>query len=353
VCSRRSAEAPARPFFRRAAAALAAAALVVAGPLAAQERPPSSSASRPHSHGSIAGRIVDAATGDPLPRVLVQLDALGQVLETDGDGRFEFTSVPPGRHRLFVSVVGYALVKHDVEVAAGAPTEVTLPLAEGTGTFRQDVTVVGEPAAGPEAGVPSQHVLGRAELHSLSGVLSADPMRAVQVMPGVATGDDFRAEFSVRGSAYRQIGLSLDGVPAPFVLHTVRGVSDTASIAILNTDILDQVTLSAGAFPQPFGNRTGAQIDFTTRDGSRERTIVRPAVSGISASAVAEGPFAGGRGSWLLSGRQSYPDWLVRRIDPQATGTLGFTDVQSRLVYDATGRHQLQLSVAAGSWADA
>ena len=57
---------------------------------------------------------------------------------------------------------------------------------------------------------------------SCRGVLADDPLRAVQVLPGVATGDDLRSEFSVRGSDFGHMNFTVDGFQTPYLLHTVR-----------------------------------------------------------------------------------------------------------------------------------
>ena len=78
----------------------------------------------------------------------------------------------------------------------------------------------------------SQSVLGSRELLALRGLIADDPFRAVQMLPGVATGDDFRAEFAVRGLGPSHIGISIDGVDSPLLFHTVRGVDDTGSLGL-------------------------------------------------------------------------------------------------------------------------
>ena len=72
-----------------------------------------------------------------------------------------------------------------------------------------------------------------------------DPMRAVQALPGVATGDDFQSQFSVRGSAFRHVGVVIDGTATPLLLHTVKNTNDTGSVAMINTDVLEGASLLA------------------------------------------------------------------------------------------------------------
>ena len=45
--------------------------------------------------------------------------------------------------------------------------------------------------------------------------------------PGVATGDDLRSEFTVRGSDFNHMNFTVDGFSTPFLLHTVRAIEDT------------------------------------------------------------------------------------------------------------------------------
>jgi hypothetical protein len=104
----------------------------------------------------------------------------------------------------------------------------------------------------------------------------------------------------------------------------------------------------AGAHPQRHGDWLGATLDFSLREGSRDRAAYRAAASATTASFVGEGPIGGGRGAWLASVRRSYIDWLVRKLYPSIDGTLGFTDTQIKLTYDLTPRQQIQFVAIAG-----
>lgn len=308
---------------------------------------------RPGSEGGltpVTGQVVDGRTGAPLERVPVVIEDTGKSALTDAEGRFRIEGLPPGPHRLYVSVVGYSLFRRDFTLGT-EPVSFTVRLSEGTTAYSETVTVTPDVFRAPVDPVPSASMLGSAELLNLRGVLADDPLRAVQVLPGVATGDDLRSEFTVRGSDFRHITFTVDGFATPYLLHTVRGVEDrgpTGSVAMINSDVLEDVTLLNGGYPQRFGGHTGAEVDFRLRDGSRERRIVRAAISGTNASAVAEGPIGNSRrGSWLISGRQSYLDLLVRRLTYRAV-SFGFADAQAKVAYDLSPRHRLDLTALAG-----
>jgi hypothetical protein len=269
---------------------------------------------------------------------------------TGADGTFEL-ELQAGPRRLRISVVGYALTIRDVIIQAGAVTEVTIPLAGGAGTHTEEVTVTAGRFRTVDPGAPAQQVLSSADIQNLRGVLADDPLRAVQVLPGVAAGDDLRSEFSVRGSSFSHMHLTVDGFSTPYLLHAVRAVEDatsSGSIAMINSDILQDVALVSGGYLQRSGNRTGASVEFTVRPGSRTRQQTRAAVSGTAASTVIEGPLGGAsRGSWLVSARQSYLDLVIDRlVDDQVQ--FGFTDAQTKFVYDVSPSQRVEFSVLAG-----
>src|SRR5919106_2291491 len=98
----------------------------------------------PRGAGTVRGHVVDARTGAGLPRVLVLIEDDGPSTLTADDGRFELTPVKAGDQRLYVSVVGYILVRRDVTIADGGTLDLTIPLAEGTGTYSESVTVAAD-----------------------------------------------------------------------------------------------------------------------------------------------------------------------------------------------------------------
>jgi len=305
---------------------------------------------RPDPQASVLrGTVVSAATSGPISDVLVSLAGEGRAMKTGADGHFEFRDLSPRRYTLTCSTIGYIFVRRRLDVPAGTVVEISVPLAEGTGTYQETVTVTSDTRLPPALGIASQSELGSAGLQDLRGVVADDPMRAMQALPGAATGDDFQAQFSVRGSAFRHVGIVTDDMVTPLLLHQVRGQGDTGSIAMINTDVISRASLLSGPQPLRHGDWIGATMAFDLREGSRDRTTVRGAVSGTSASAVLEGPIgAAKRGSWIVSARKSYIDWLIRKLAPDIDSTVGFSDLQGKAVFDLTSRQQVQAVLVGG-----
>lgn len=212
--------------------------------------------------------------------------------------------------------------------------------------YTERVTVAAPLGAHDPAG--GRISLGRDDLQRLPGVLADDPIRSVQALPRVAASDDFRSDFSVRGSSYRHVGVVIDGVATPWLRHAPHGRGDSASMTMLTGDIVDSATLQTGAYPRRHDGGLGAQLELTLREGSRTSTGVRGIIGAANARVVAEGPLGRTqRGSYLFALRQSYRDWPSG--PREFTGTMfGFTDAHAKIVYDVRPGQQVSLSMLAG-----
>src|SRR5690349_11016753 len=90
---------------------------------------------------SVRGTIVDAKTNAPIADVRVTLVETRQTTRTAPDGRFEFANVPPRTYTVTVSTIGYIFVRRRVEAPPNTTVEISIPLAEGTGTYQEEVKV--------------------------------------------------------------------------------------------------------------------------------------------------------------------------------------------------------------------
>ncbi len=215
-------------------------------------------------------------------------------------------------------------------------------------THNERVTVTGILDGPSEATVGVDRHLSSSELDEFGSHIADDPLRIVQALPGVAGGDDFRSEYSVRGSPYRHAGLIVDGVETPWLHHAAVGRGDTGTMTMLRGDMLQDATLVVGAYPRRDGGQLGPQLNLTLREGSRAARRFRASVSGTSTTLTAEGPLgSSARGSWITGLRKSHVEWPVGRDDHQST-VFGFGDLQSKLIYDVRRSQQVSVSLVAG-----
>ena len=178
--------------------------------------------------------------------------------------------------------------------------------------------------------------------------LQADALEAIHAMPRVTARDDYRGDFSVRGSPYRQVGIVVDGVATRWLQHTVYGRNDAGSLSMFGSDILDRATLQAGAYPRRYEDALGAQLELTLKEGSRDATRFTAMAGGMSAAVVGEGPIGrDGRGSWTAGVRNSFRAWPPRQPSMNDVG-FAFADAHAKLVYDVSRTQQVSLTALGG-----
>ncbi len=142
-----------------------------------------------------------------------------------------------------------------------------------------------------------------------------DAYRAMATLPSVVTRNDLNTQLYIRGGSPDQNLVIYDGVEIfnPSRLFVVMG----GGISLVNPDIIEAIDLAPGGFDVEYGNKMSALMKISTRDGRRDRVAVKSSTSLVSVRAVAEGPIAHGRGSWLIAGRRSFYDMLANNFYSQ------------------------------------
>ena len=297
------------------------------------------------SPASVRGKVLDLKTREAIDKAVVSIRDQGIDATTDRDGRFELRNVAPGSLELYVATVGYGLLRARVEVAAGSTVELELLLGQEALKHSEQVTVTAGPYSPVVTEAPTQYTLNGTELRNLSTVLADDPFRAVHNLPGVSANQDFYADFAVRGTDLAHIGVFFDGVLVDRPFHALRDEGDLGSLSILNGDLIESTSLMSGAFPAKYGDRTGSVLDVETRDGGRDHIATRFSAGFLGASLTSEGPLGPSKkGSWLISARKSYLEYLLKRLNVRDGLNLGYEDVEGKLSYDLSEHHKLGLT---------
>ena len=255
---------------------------------------------------ALHGKVVDAQTGAPVAQVTILIDG---VKVAASDDRGEFTALAPAgpapagpRVELMVTAIGYGFVKRSLDIGPGRTEAGTIALNRESAALSEFVTVTG--ASSSDADAPLR-VLTKSDLAALSMVLVDDPLRSVHALPGVAANNDLRAEFSLRGAPFDQIGVYVDGVRTDGFVHVLSdsGTTDQLSLSIVNQDTIASAALTPGVAPVADGGLTAGVLELETREGNRERVTVHGSTGFLTTSGVVEGPLPAGKGSWLVAGR--------------------------------------------------
>jgi hypothetical protein len=281
----------------------------------------------------VEGRVRDAA-GIPLRSVsVVVLEAdRERVLRsalTDDAGYFRIQPLPPGPLRLRFLRIGSETLEVETVIPAEDRVRVEVVL-RAEAVILSGIQVGGDQSRTrlrfeTETGITVRE-LGIAEIRTLPGLAEPDPIRALEILPGVVSPTDFSAAFHVRGGSSDQNLILLDGFPIfnPFHLGGL--------FSVFNADMVDRVELASGGFPAEYGGRVSSVLRVESNAGDGTRTV-QGGVSLLAARAAVSGGMhprvqdALGlqTGRWRVSARRSYVDQLLR---PVATVPYAITDLQ-------------------------
>ena len=268
--------------------------------------------------GTVQGRVrgeEGSAVYGATVRLLAGAITIGAA-DTDRLGSFRLASVPTGTYQLLVQALGYGEQTEVLTLAAGQTLEYDFRLV------RQAIEVEGISVEAErsrarirfeELGGATVREIKLSDLKQLPGVVEADPIRAIQVLPGVVSTSDFSASFHVRGGSADQNLILLDGVPifSPFHLG--------GFFSVFNSDMLDRAELYSGGFPAEHGGRVSSVLQIESDPGDGDFRVdagisllaTRVAIGGGVPRSTAHSLGLANL-KWRVSGRRSYFDILMK-----------------------------------------
>ncbi len=291
--------------------------------------------------GRIEGSILSRADSEPLTGVDVVVkgdDGGVHRVTTDETGRFAIDDLPAGRYHIAIDALDHAAFAQDEDVIAGESAEVTYRL--NPATTREDTGSYGAVAT---IEAPAREITRRtlegSELTKIAGT-RGDPLRAVELLPGIARPPSGQGMLIVRGSAPEDSQVFLDGAPVRQLYH-LGGLT-----SFVNGSLLKRVELFPGNFSTRYGRKIGGVIEAELRDPRTDRFHGALDLNMVDVSALAEGPISD-KWSFALGGRRSHIDaWigpLLRATSTPVAATPVYTDWQAMAVYKANANNKVRV----------
>lgn len=287
-------------------------------------------------NGRILGFVFDNADDSPLGYVNVYLEKTKWGTTTNERGFFDISSIPPGKYNVIVRMMGYApLTIRGVNIRGGKIKIIKVKMTRQVLKL-QGVNITADRATQmlkSEHSLADHQILKARDIIKQVGALE-DPQRALSFLPSVVTRNDMNTQLYIRGGSPDQNLVTLDGIEIlnPSRLFVVMG----GGVSVVNPDLIEAIDLAPGGFGVDYGNKLSALMRITTREGNREKPAVSCNTTLVSASAIAEGPFSGGRGSWLVEGRRSFYDIIANGMYSQNYVFPYFYDVHSKIALNLT-----------------
>lgn len=281
--------------------------------------------------GTITGIVLDEATQQPLIGTNVIVRGIGLGDATDEEGRFEIEDIPVGTHHLTVSMIGYEKrIFLNLPITSARPLNLIIEL-KVSALKGEEVEVTGKAFTRSSTSVVSTMHVDNAEIRSDPGG-AYDIQRVVQSLPSVTTATDQENEIITRGGMPGENLFLLDNIEIPNPNHFGFEGAGGGPINMINPLFVRDIEFTPGAFSARYGDKASSVMDIRLREGSRDRFESDFDLSMAGAGINAEGPIAGGRGSFLASTTWSYLDLIVKSFG--MTAIPRYNNHQAKFVYD-------------------
>jgi TonB family protein len=168
---------------------------------------------------------------------------------------------------------------------------------------------------------PSTIHIPRTESRLVAGAFG-DPFKVLEALPGTAPWLSGLPYYFVRGAPPETVGYFIDGIRVPLLFHVGPGPSTLAPA------LVDSVDLFPAAYPAAYGRYSGAIIAGETASPVTDHAHGEFSARVYDASAFAETPFDGGRGSVMAASRYAYTGPLISLVVPDYS--LDYWDYQLR-----------------------
>ncbi len=205
--------------------------------------------------GAIRGVVYDATTGKPLPGADVYLEDEKIGTSADLDGSYVLLKVPPGKHTLIASMLGYKKSTREVRLREGEILEIDFYLEEEAINIGEEIVVVGKrELLEPEVSA-SLRSLSTTELENMP---VEDVKDVIAAQPGI-TG--IGSDIHIRGGRSNEIVMLVDGIPVRDPL------SGSAFGIYIPTDMVQSLEALVGGFSAEYGEAMSGIINVKTKEG--------------------------------------------------------------------------------------
>ena len=180
-----------------------------------------------------------------------------------------------------------------------------------------------------------------------------DVIKKLQMLPGVAAGNELMSGLYVHGGDGNDNLFLLDGVPLYNISH-FGGLFSS-----FNTDVIDNLDFYKSGFPARYGGRMSSVVDVETREGNMQEYHGSVSLGLIDGRIQVEGPIVKGSTSFNLGLRRSWLDvvtipaiWYANSKngeDQTVGGGYAMWDINARLTHRFAPGNTLNFSFYTGA----
>jgi hypothetical protein len=293
----------------------------------------------------IRGKLSESSKGEPVLYTSVYLKGTQLGAQSDVDGFYAITKVPPGNYILIVQSYGFDSVGIPVTVKANEIFLKNIVLKKKSIQLGGITVEASHTDAEEKPGV-SVVSITPVDIKLVPAIGEADIAQYLQNLPGIISTGDAGGQLYIRGGAPVQNEVLLDGMVIYNPFHSI------GLFSVFDNDIIKNADIYTGGFNAQYGGRVSAVMDITTIDGNKKNISGRISASTFGGKVMLEGPLKklkdenSGSISYILSCKTSYLEQTSKILYPYANANglpFNYTDLYGKISFNAGSGSKLNI----------
>ena len=254
----------------------------------------------------IKGKLLNVANGEPVMGATMVDLGTGKGAVSDQGGNVTM-ALKPGSHAMRFSFIGMESVDVSMEVLSDGdfriemqPAVIALDEVQIMGEMYREINTT-------DIGVERFSMNSLKQVPVFMGEL--DVIKISKLLPGITSAGEASVGVNVRGGNVDQNIFYINRMPVYNTSHLFGFFS------AFNSDMIRDFSIYKGSVPVNYGGRLSSVFNILTRKGNNKSFTAHAGISPISAHATVEGPIKKDHSSYLISGRSSYSDWILKKME--------------------------------------
>lgn len=290
---------------------------------------------------TLSGYIKDAANGEELINASIVNESFqGTITNIYG---FYSLTLPEGKYTFTVSYIGYESIVKTLTLKESQTLD--FELKEATNQLAEVEVTAKRLDENLNRAEMSTTQLTAKQIKAIPQFLGEfDVIRSITLLPGVTTVGEGASGFNVRGGKTDQNLILLDQAPVYNSSHIFGFFS------VFNGDAVRDLKLYKGGIPAPFGGRLSSVLDVHQKEGNTKEFAGTMGLGLLSSRLMLEGPLVKDKASFMIAGRRSYQDVLLKASPNDDLNSIiaNFYDLNAKVNYKFNDKSRLFLSAYYG-----
>lgn len=254
----------------------------------------------------VRGHISNSKSGEALigATIYVKETSAGTISDVNGD--FEL-KLDPENYNIIVNHMAMKETEYGVTVLSDGLMNIELDenLIE-----LEEITVTDERRSNVKGMFMGYERISVKSMKEVPVVLGEkDVLKIVQLLPGVQNAGEGSAGFNVRGGSSDQNMFYINKISIYNTSHLFGFFTS------FSPDIVSDFSLYKNNVPAKYGGRIASIFNISTRQGNKNNFFAQGGISPVTAHVSVEGPILKEKVSFVASGRSTYSDWILSRMN--------------------------------------